>query len=199
MRHKGSGIDPDKTDFPPSASSSAQPFGRSFVFKSMSNVYRLQSVQRIPAPLEQTWEFFSNPKNLLTITPPFLNLKVTNAIFGEAAYPGQVITYRVKPLLGIPVFWMTEITHVEPLRFFVDEQRKGPYRIWHHEHHFRAIEGGVEMIDIVHYQLPLGPLGTLAHGLFVKSKLREIFAFRFQKINEVLGAWPGQQMELQFS
>lgn len=141
--------------------------------------------------METTWEFFSNPKNLLTITPPFLNLKVTNELYGDKAYTGQIITYTVKPLLGIPLFWMTEITHVKPLEMFVDEQRKGPYKLWHHQHHFRAIEGGVEMTDIVHYRLPMGPLGTLANGLLVKQKLNDIFSYRFNRVNELLGTWPG--------
>src|SRR5438067_1599429 len=117
----------------------------------MSKVYQLVSVQRIPASLEKAWSFFSDPGNLKAITPPFLNLKVTNEIYGDSAYAGQIITYSVKPLLGIPLFWMTEITQVAPLKFFVDEQRKGPYKLWHHQHHFKAIDGGVEMRDIVHY------------------------------------------------
>ena len=165
----------------------------------MSKVYQLKSVQKIPASLEDTWQFFSDPNNLLAVTPPFLNLKVTNEVFGHEAYAGQIITYTVKPLLGIPVFWMTEITNVEPLKFFVDEQRKGPYKLWHHQHHFKRIEGGVEMTDIVHYRLPFGFLGRIAHPLIVKSKLREIFDFRFQKVNELFGEWKGQTMNLHFS
>ena len=108
----------------------------------MSAVHTLRNVQRIPATLEKTWGFFSDPNNLLNITPPFLNLKVTNEIFGTETYPGQIITYTVKPLFGIPIHWMTEITHVEPKKLFVDEQRKGPYKLWHHQHHFKTITGG---------------------------------------------------------
>ncbi|HEX2608086.1 MAG TPA: SRPBCC family protein [Flavisolibacter sp.] len=163
----------------------------------MSTVHRLKSIQKIPADTATTWEFFSNPRNLLNITPPFLNLKVTNEIFGDAAYAGQVITYTVKPLLGIPLFWMTEIVHVDPLRMFVDEQRRGPYKLWHHQHHFKAIEGGTEMTDIVHYQLPMGVLGNLVHAPLVKGKLHDIFRFRFEKVNEVFSPWPGAVMELQ--
>lgn len=157
----------------------------------MARVYQLQSIQRLPVPLEKAWDFFSNPKNLLTITPPFLNLKVTNELYGERMYPGQVITYKVKPLLGIPLFWMTEITHVVEGQLFVDEQRTGPYKIWHHQHHFRPIEGGVEMTDLVHYALPFGPLGTLAHPLVVRQQLHRIFAFRYEKVVSLFGAWPG--------
>lgn len=156
-------------------------------------MHQLKSIQHLPVGIEKCWDFFSDPHNLFTITPPALNLKVRNDIFGNEAYPGQIITYTVKPLLGLPIFWMTEITHVEPLKMFVDEQRKGPYSIWHHEHHFRPVEGGVEMLDLVHYALPLGSLGNLMHPL-VKKKLLEIFQFRFQKIIEVFGPWPNEKM-----
>ena len=166
----------------------------------MSTVHSLKAVQKIPSSLEQVWSFFSDPANLLAITPPFLNLHVTNEVFGHAAYAGQVITYTVKPLLGIPVFWMTEIKHVVPLQMFVDEQRKGPYKLWHHQHHFKAIEGGVEMTDLVHYRLPFSFLGDIVHGPIVKPKLQQIFSFRFQKVNELFGAWPGGQvMDIKFS
>ena len=161
----------------------------------MSKVYHLKSVQKLPASLEKTWSFFSDAHNLLTITPPFLNLRVTNEVFGEEVYPGQIITYKVKPLAGIAVEWVTEITHLETEKFFVDEQRKGPYQLWHHQHHFKAIEGGTEMTDIVHYRLPFGFLGSIAHPI-VKKKLAEIFTFRFTKINEVFGEWRNQKMEI---
>jgi ligand-binding SRPBCC domain-containing protein len=163
----------------------------------MSKVHALKSVQKIPASVETCWKFFSDPHNLLAMTPPFLNLKMTNELFGATAYPGQVMTYTVKPLLGIPLAWMTEITHVEPMKMFVDEQRKGPYKLWHHQHHFKPIEGGVEMTDLVHYRLPFFFLGDMVHGPVVKSKLNEIFAYRFQKINELFGAWPGAELKLE--
>jgi ligand-binding SRPBCC domain-containing protein len=102
-------------------------------------------------------------------------------------YPGQVITYKVKPLLGIPLFWMTEITHVLPGKFFVDEQRFGPYSLWHHQHHFEAVEGGVMMTDIVHYKAPFGFLGDIAVSLFIKKQLNEIFEFRKKKVTELFG------------
>lgn len=104
-------------------------------------------------------------------------------------YPGQIIEYKVRPLLGIPWYWMTEITHVETNRYFIDEQRFGPYQLWHHQHHFREIEGGVEMRDIVHYRLPLGFIGNIAHGLFVKKQLHEIFRFREEAVEKRFGAW----------
>ncbi|GAA4342155.1 SRPBCC family protein [Flaviaesturariibacter amylovorans] len=151
------------------------------------SVHVLKQVQQLPLSLEEAWAFFSHPKNLAVITPEHLNLKFTNELHGEEIYPGQIITYKVKPLLGIPMFWMTEITHVERLRFFVDEQRQGPYSIWHHEHHFVEQNGGVEMTDIIHYKLPFGPLGNIGHG-FVKKELRNLFAYRRKKITELFGA-----------
>lgn len=161
----------------------------------MSKVHRLVSVQKLPLSLEETWKFFSDPNNLLTITPPSLNLKVTNEIFGDEAYPGQIITYTVKPVAGIGMSWMTEITHVEKGKMFVDEQRKGPYKLWHHQHHFKSIEGGTGMRDIVHYRLPFGVVGEIAHSL-VKKKLLQIFQFRFEKVNELFGKWPDQKADV---
>jgi ligand-binding SRPBCC domain-containing protein len=146
--------------------------------------------------MEEVWSFFSDAKNLAKMTPPHLNLRITNKVYGGAIYPGQVMTYKVKPLLGIALPWMTEITHVEPMKYFVDEQRRGPYKLWHHQHHFASIEGGVEMTDLVHYRLPLGILGNVANGLFVKNELKKIFAYRYQKIIEVFGGWPGNDMDL---
>ena len=102
-------------------------------------------------------------------------------------YTGQVITYTVKPVLGIPLFWMTEIKHVSDRQFFVDEQRVGPYRIWHHQHHFKEIPGGVEMTDLVHYQIPFGPLGQLANWLFVRRQLEGIFNYRWNKLEALFG------------
>ena len=162
----------------------------------MSKIYFLQSRQKIPAPLNEVWSFFSDARNLLTVTPPHLNLKVSNEVYGEALYAGQVMTYKVRPLLGIPLAWMTEITHVETGKYFVDEQRKGPYKLWHHQHHFNAIEGGTEMTDIVHYRLPFGLLGNVANTIIVKQELEKIFQYRYQKIIELFGAWPGESMNL---
>src|SRR6478672_5145306 len=162
----------------------------------MYKVHQLKSVQRLPVSLQEAWRFFSDTNNLLTITPPFLNLKVANQVFGVKVYPGQIIRYKVRPLAGIGVSWMTEITHLEEERFFVDEQRKGPYKLWHHQHHFKAIDGGTEMTDIVHYAIPFSFIGEAFHPV-VKKKLMEIFSFRFDKINTVFGQWPGQEMNVE--
>jgi ligand-binding SRPBCC domain-containing protein len=155
------------------------------------SVYTLKRTQCLPISLEHAWQFFSSPANLKEITPPYMGFDITSdKRFLVKMYPGQVITYTVKPVLGIPLFWMTEITHVEEGRFFVDEQRVGPYKIWHHQHHFEAVEGGVEMTDLVHYQLPLGPLGDLAQVMFVRRQLNEIFDYRYKKLEDLFGTMP---------
>jgi ligand-binding SRPBCC domain-containing protein len=164
----------------------------------MSKVYSLCSKQKLPVGLEKVWNFFSDASNLLAVTPPHLNLKVTNQIYGDVMYAGQVMTYDVKPLLGISISWMTEITQVVPMNYFVDQQRKGPYRMWHHQHHFKSIEGGTEMVDLVHYRIPFGLAGNLANILFVKKELKKIFAYRYQKIEGMFGKWDGEEMELKF-
>lgn len=156
----------------------------------MSRVYSIKTVQRIPVSMQQAWDFFSSPTNLQKITPTHLGFKIISQHHGEKMYPGQIIEYKVHPLLGIPLYWMTEITHVEEEKFFVDEQRFGPYSMWHHQHHFRDIEGGVEMTDIVHYKLPLWFLGDIAHALFVKKQLNDIFSYRFKIVEELFGRFP---------
>jgi ligand-binding SRPBCC domain-containing protein len=100
-------------------------------------------------------------------------------------YAGQIIEYKVSPILGIPLYWMTEITHVEQHKFFVDEQRFGPYSMWHHQHHFREVPGGVEMTDIVHYKMPFWFLGDIANTLFVKKQLNDIFNYRFKAVEKI--------------
>lgn len=161
-------------------------------------VHSIKTVQQIPGSLSSVWSFFSNPDNLKAITPDALGFKVISQHHGNSMYAGQIIEYTVRPLLGIPLYWMTEITHVKDQQYFVDEQRYGPYSMWHHQHHFKAIEGGVEMTDIVHYKNPLGILGEMANGLFVRKQLEGIFSFRYQKTNEVFGAWPGGKPIIEF-
>ena len=153
----------------------------------MSKVYHLKTIQKIPVSLAEAWDFFSKPKNLAEITPKELDFNIISLYHGEEMYPGQIIEYKVKPLLGIPVYWMTEITHVEKERYFVDEQRFGPYSLWHHQHHFRAIPGGVEMTDIIHYKVPFGLLGDIAQWLVVKKNLQKIFTYREQSVVQRFG------------
>ena len=138
----------------------------------MSKVYSLKTVQTIPVGLDKAWDFFSNPANLQAITPKNLGFKIISLHQGNKMYAGQVIEYTVKPVLNIPLYWMTEITHVADKKYFVDEQRFGPYSLWHHQHHFKETAAGVEMTDIVHYKLPFGFLGDIANTLFVKKQLK---------------------------
>ena len=156
------------------------------------SVYTLHKVQCMPVSVEEAWDFFSNPANLQSITPTYLRFEIISKYLAPRMYQGQIIEYKVRPLLGIPIYWMTEITHVEEGKFFVDEQRYGPYSFWHHQHHFRAIEGGVEMTDIIHYENPLWVLGDIANALFVKNQLEGIFDFRYKTVVERFGAWKGK-------
>lgn len=161
-------------------------------------VHSIKTIQQIPADLKTVWSFFSNPQNLKEITPEDLRFNVISKHHGSTIYAGQIIEYTVSPLLGIPLYWMTEITHVKDSAYFVDEQRYGPYAMWHHQHHFKSIEGGVEMTDIVHYKNPFWIFGEMANGLFVRKQLEGIFSFRYRKTNEVFGEWAGAKPVLQF-
>lgn len=140
--------------------------------------YRLHREQYLPISLAQAWEFFSAPQNLKEITPPYLQFETLYPTEPEKMYAGQIITYTIRPVWNFKLFWMTEITHVQDGHYFVDEQRFGPYAFWHHTHFFFPVTGGVKMVDQVHYKLPFGILGSLAHWLFVKKQLTGIFEFR---------------------
>lgn len=143
-------------------------------------MYQLIEKTFIKANIKTVWDFFSAPKNLKEITPAHMGFDIVAGGEGKM-YPGQIIAYKVKPLFGIPMLWVTEITHVSDQKFFVDEQRIGPYKMWHHEHHFVQVDGGVEMTDIVSYALPFGWLGQIVHTLLVRGKVEAIFKYR-QKV-----------------
>lgn len=149
-------------------------------------MHQLVVIQNLPISLEKAWDFFSSPKNLPLITPKELNLVPTSEL-PDRMYPGIFIKYTVKPLFGIPTKWVTEITHVRELEYFVDEQRVGPYSIWHHQHHFQKINGGVAMTDIIDYKVPYGLVGNLAQKIIVGRKVKEIFEFRRSKLIELFG------------
>jgi len=142
--------------------------------------------QLLPISLDEAWEFFATPKNLNEVTPPDLVFKILSDV-PDKMYEGLIISYKIQPMLNISLSWHTEITHIKEKQFFVDEQRLGPYNIWHHEHHFKAVEGGVEMTDIVTYVLPFGILGKLVHPWLVKPKLAQIFSYRFKKVDQLFG------------
>lgn len=140
-------------------------------------LHHLSREQILPTTLAEAWEFFSSPRNLDSITPPELGFKIVHCP-AEKMHEGQIIEYRVKVAPGLWIPWVTEIKAVEEGRAFVDEQRFGPYKFWHHRHTFEEVEGGVKAGDLVHYGLPFGPFGAIAHPLFVRPKLERIFAFR---------------------
>jgi len=150
--------------------------------------YRLEFTQKIPVSLDVAWDFFSSPQNLSEITPESMTFDVTSPIKkDEKMYPGMIITYKVAPLLGVKLNWMTEITHVKDKEYFIDEQRFGPFAFWHHNHHFEEIEGGVLMHDILHYAIGFGFVGTIANEIVVAKKVKEIFNFRHKKVEELFG------------
>lgn len=156
------------------------------------SIHTLERVQRMAVEPGDAWAFFSDPRNLAQITPPTLGFELTSAIPAQM-HEGMLITYRVRPLLRLPLAWVTEITHIDDGRLFIDEQRMGPYRLWHHEHWFTPIAGGVEMRDIVHYALPFGPLGDAVHSLLVRRQLRTIFDYRRTVLERRFGSLGTQQ------
>ena len=154
-------------------------------FKKLK-LYQIKTSQKLPITIEKAWNFLSNPKNLAEITPGYMNFRILSGA-DKKIFPGQIIQYKVSPILGLNLKWVTEITHVVDKKYFVDEQRFGPYELWHHKHFIREIEGGIEMEDIIHYKIPFGPLGVLANYLFVQKKLGSIFVHRRKKLIELFG------------
>ncbi|MCB9224605.1 MAG: SRPBCC family protein [Crocinitomicaceae bacterium] len=149
-------------------------------------VYQFKREQFIKVDLEELWEFISSPKNLSVITPDTMNFKIISVV-PEKMYPGLMIHYKVSPLPLYRTNWLTEITHVEHLKYFVDEQRHGPYKIWHHEHFLEPLNDGVLMRDIITYQPPFGVLGTIANKLLINNQINRIFDYRKEKLNEIFG------------
>ncbi len=145
---------------------------------------KLISTQVLPIDIDTAWKFFSSPKNLNEITPEDMTFKITSEV-PEEMYEGLFITYKISPFLGIKMDWCTEITHVRDKLFFVDEQRKGPYNIWHHEHHFKTVPEGVLMTDILHYDIGKSFLGSIAGALFVHKKVESIFNYRYKKLESL--------------
>ncbi len=147
-------------------------------------VYQFHKSQELKTSVEEIWDFIKDPRNLKEITPDYMGFLITSELLKNQMYPGQIISYVVKPVLGIPMTWVTEITHVEEPHFFVDEQRKGPYKMWHHEHKLVKTENGVMMTDLITYEPPLGILGALANKLFIRKQLEAIFDYRRKVLDE---------------
>lgn len=149
-------------------------------------LHRLQARQRLPISVDEAWEFFATPRNLPEMTPESLHFTITSEL-PERMHVGLALTYTVTPLFNIPLSWMTVITAIDDGTAFSDEQRVGPYKMWHHQHLFRAVEGGMETRDLVHYALPFDPLSRPLHDLVVLQRLQEIFAFRYQTLAQRFG------------
>ena len=146
-------------------------------------------LQNIPLSLEQSWDFFSSPANLKILTPEHLGFEITNDLGDRKMYPGQIISYKVRPIFNIPLEWVSEITHVQKPYYFVDEQRFGPYKYWHHEHHFKSIPNGVESMDIIYFKMPLGFIGNAFFKFKVKKDLEKIFSYRREKLEKLFGPY----------
>ncbi len=160
-------------------------------------VYQLYASQQLPIKLDEAWDFLSDPRNLQRITPDHMGFRILSGA-DRAMYAGQIIQYKVSPFPGITTSWVTEITHVDKGSYFVDEQRFGPYSLWHHKHFIRPVEGGVLMEDLIDYKLPFGVLGQWLHSLLIKKQLRNIFGYRAQKLKELFGTAPLQAEQLIF-
>ena len=148
-------------------------------------LHRINRRQLIPISMTKAWAFFSNPLNLSKIKPPWLNLKVTSDV-PKSMHLGMIITYRIKPMAFMPTCWISEITHVKTPTYFVDEQRLGPFRFWHHQHLFKEVARDVEIQDIVHYAMPLGPIGEMVHAISVRKRVEAIFDFRKKALEQIL-------------
>ena len=146
--------------------------------------FQFRREQFIQTDIESIWDFASSPKNLKEITPDYMSFDITAKGLPEKMYPGMIISYKVSPLFNIKMNWVTEITHVKDYHFFVDEQRLGPYKMWHHQHFFEKKDNGVMMIDIVTYIPPFGFLGDIANSLFIKKQLNNIFDYRFKIMDQ---------------
>lgn len=156
--------------------------------------YQFKKEQKVNTSMEDIWDFISSPKNLKEITPDYMGFNITSKDLPEKMYEGMIISYLVSPVLGIKTNWVTEITHVRDLQYFVDEQRVGPYSIWHHQHFIEPITNGVIMRDIVSYEPPFGFLGAIANTLIIKGKLNEIFDYRTRAIEKKFGVFKESQI-----
>ena len=148
-----------------------------------SGIYRLEATQFLYLSLADAWDFFSSPENLQAITPDNIGFEMTSGGNGKA-YPGKIITYKISLIPFYKTNWVTEITEVEKQQFFVDEQRLGPYALWHHEHHFKEVENGILMKDLVSYKLPFGIIGRWVAGKIIRKKLMAIFSYRYKMLDE---------------
>ncbi len=154
-------------------------------FKKHSGIYTLTAEQVLNIPIEIAWNYFSSPNNLSKITPSKMKFVITSENTVKA-YQGQIISYKVSPFLFVKMNWITEITQVKSQEYFVDEQRFGPYAMWHHEHWFEELTGGKTLMkDKISYKIPFGFLGHFAQFLFIKKQLNGIFKYRYMTLNKI--------------
>ena len=156
-------------------------------FEAIPGAMQLKTIQDFPATRAELWDFISRPENLKKITPEAMGFEIKTKIEQDKAYAGQIIAYYVKPFPGIKTDWITEITQVTEGEFFINEQKLGPYAMWHHEHRLIDIEGGIRMMDIITYRAPFGILGKMVEPLIIRSKLRGIFEYREETLTEIFG------------
>tara|TARA_Y100001968_G_C19428280_1_gene755611 strand:+ start:568 stop:1062 length:495 start_codon:yes stop_codon:yes gene_type:complete len=155
------------------------------ILKEIHMICQLKREQFLNTNIDSIWDFASNPYNLEKITPEYMSFKITTPDLNHKIHPGMMIEYKVSPILGIPINWLTEITHIQDKIFFIDEQRSGPYKLWHHEHFFIKKNNGIIMKDIVTYIPPFSIIGTIANKVFIKKQLNEIFDYREAKIDQL--------------
>ena len=161
-----------------------QKLGDENIGRYMSNTI-IKRTQLIKTDIDSLWTFMSSPKNLAKITPKYMLFKITSNNANEAIYPGMIISYKISPLLKLQMNWVTEITNVKEKTLFIDEQRKGPYKIWHHEHKFKKTNNGILMIDTISYKPPFGMLGELCNYLFIKKRVNQIFDYRHIMLEKI--------------
>jgi ligand-binding SRPBCC domain-containing protein len=145
--------------------------------------FQFKKTQIIKRPVDEVWDFISNPTNLKVITPDYMGFDITSDNLPDKMYEGMIISYKVSPFLGIKTTWVTEITHIREGSYFVDEQRSGPYKMWHHQHFLEKVPEGTLMKDIISYKPPMGILGDIANRLLINRKLTDIFEYRYKEVD----------------
>lgn len=155
------------------------------IYKHEGGLYTLYAKQTVDKDISILWDFFTKPSNLNKLTPEDVHFKIKSGD-SDDFYEGKIISYKIKPFKLASLNWITEISKVKEGSYFIDNQISGPYKIWHHEHHFKINDNGTtEIIDKVKYKVPFYILGRVIHKIFLRRKLFNIFMFRQKKINEL--------------
>lgn len=157
-------------------------------------LHNLNFKQVLNTNMDTLWDFMSSPKNLAAITPQYMGFEIISDVENKKMYPGQIIEYHVKPIAGLKMHWVTEITMVKEHAYFIDEQRFGPYSFWHHKHFFKQIDNGIEMTDELHYKLPLGIIGKVSNAMFIQKQIQEIFDYRYLKLESLFNTSNGRKL-----